>query len=144
MSGVDRRRRPLWQSLFYGSLKPRRRSGRRTVDLHSPIIDWHGPWLFLSATLILILCAADAFMTLRLLESGAVEANPFMALYVYDDARRFAIIKLALTGTGVLTLVALARFQLFRVMRAAALVHLVLAAYVLLVSYEWILLRHTA
>ena len=142
-SGIDRRCRALWQSLFYGSLTPRRRTGRRAADRHSPIIDWHGPWLFLSSTLVLILCVVDAFMTLRLLENGAVEANPFMALYVYDDGRRFAIIKLALTGAGVLTLVSLARFPLFRVLRAAVLVHVVLAAYLLLVCYEWMLLQHT-
>ena len=51
-----------------------------------------------------------------------------------------SIVKLALTGAGVLTLVSLARFRVFRLMRASALVHLVLVAYLALVGYELLLL----
>ncbi len=140
---TDRRAR-LWHSLLLGGMNPRRRTGRRAGDLHRPIVDWHGPWLFASSTLILLLCAADAFLTLRLLAGGAIEANPFMALYVYGDAQRFAIVKLAMTGAGVLTLVSLARFRIFRVMRAQVLVHVVLAAYLVLIAYELKLLERLA
>lgn len=142
-SGEDRRAR-LWHSLVFGGMNPRRRSGRRTADFYRPIVDWHGPWLFASSMLILILCVADGFLTLRLLAGGAIEANPFMALYVYGDAQRFAIVKLAMTGAGVLTLVSLARFQVFRVLRAQVLVHVVLVAYLVLVAYELKLLERMA
>jgi hypothetical protein len=137
--GIDRRER-LFSSLLYGGLNPRRRTGRRAADHHRPIVDWHGPWLFLSAMLILVLCVADGLLTLRLLDAGAIEANPFMASVVYDNARRFAILKLALTGAGVLTLVSLASFRVFRVLRASVFLHAILIAYVVLVSYELLLL----
>jgi hypothetical protein len=139
VSARDRRER-LVHSLVYGGLNPRRRTGRRRGDHVRPIVDWHGPGLFASSMLVLLLCVADGFLTLRLLAGGAVEANPFMALYVYGNARRFAIVKLALTGGGILTLVALARFRVFHVLRAASLVHAILAAYVVLVGYELTLL----
>ena len=139
----DRRAR-LWRSLLYGGMNPRRRTGRRAADLARPIVDWHGPWLFASSMLILILCVADGFLTLRLLAGGAIEANPFMALYVYSDARRFAIVKLAMTGVGVVTLVSVARFQMFRVVRAGRLVHFVLAGYLLLIGYELLLLERVS
>jgi len=135
----DRRSR-LWHSLVYGGLNPRRRTGRRTHDHHRPIVDWHGPGLFASSMLILVMCVLDGFLTLRLLSAGAREANPLMALYVYTDAQRFAIVKLSLTGVGVLTLVALARFRVFRVLRVESLVHATLACYVALVGYEVFLL----
>jgi len=137
--GIDRRAR-FFGSLLYGGLNPRRRAGRRATDHHRPIIDWHGPWLFLSAMLILVLCVADGLLTLRLLEAGAVEANPVMASVVYDDARHFAILKLALTGAGVLTLVSLAGFRVFRLLRASAFLHAILLAYLVLVGYELALL----
>ena len=140
----DDRRARLFHSLVFGGMNPRRRCGRRETDLSRPIVDWHGPWLFASSVLILILCVADAVLTLRLLASGAMEANPFMALYVYGDAQRFAIVKLAMTGGGILTLVALARFQVFRVLRAQVLVHVVLVAYLVLVAYELNLLEWMA
>jgi hypothetical protein len=139
-SGARDRRARLWHSLMYGGLNPRRRTGRRTNDHHRPIVDWHGPGLFASSVLILVLCVLDAFLTLRLLSAGARETNPVMALYAYSDAQRFAILKLSLTGLGVLMLVALARFRVFRVLRAATLVHAVLAGYVALVGYEFVLL----
>jgi hypothetical protein len=136
----DRRGR-FWRSLLYGGMNPRRRSGRRDLDDHRPIIDWHGPELFASATLVLILCVVDAFLTLRLLSGGAIEANPFMEFFVYGDARRFALTKLSLTGAGLLTLVGTARFKVFRFVRAAMLVHAFLIAYLILIGYELLLLQ---
>ena len=118
----DRRAR-LWFGLLYGGFRPRRRAGRREDDRVRPIIDWHDPALFASAILILVLCVADAVLTLHLLAVGAREANPVMALFVYGDARRFVLTKLALTGGGVVALVALARFRVFRWLRAGAIVH---------------------
>jgi len=139
--GSHDRRVRLWRSLVYGGLNPRRRVGRRAGDHHRPIVDWHGPGLFASSFLILILCVLDAFLTLRLLASGAHEANPLMALYVNSDERRFVIVKLSLTGAGLLALVALARFRVFRALRAATFVHAVLAGYAALVIYELALLE---
>lgn len=138
------RRRKLVYSLFYGGLRPRRRTGRRAADHHRPIIDWHGPGLLASAVLVLTLCVVDAFLTLWLLASGAVEANPVMAPLVNGSVQGFAIVKLALTGGGVLTLVALANFRVFRLFRVSTLVHTVLIAYLVLVSYELALIARSA
>jgi hypothetical protein len=138
-TGADRRRR-LWWSLLYGGVWPRRLGGRRYEDHHRPLIDWHGPGLLASCVLILLMCVADAFLTLKLIALGAIEANPVMALWVYDDVRTFTAIKMALTGAGVLALVAIARFRVFRLIRVATLVHAVLVGYGALIAYElWLL-----
>ncbi len=137
-SGEDRRSR-LWFSLVYGGVWPRRLAGRRAED-HRPVIDWHGPGLLTSCLLILLLCAADAFLTLMLISQGATEANPVMAVWVYHDVRAFTIVKMALTGGGVLALVAIARFRVFRWVRVASFVHALLVGYVALIGYEvWLL-----
>jgi hypothetical protein len=130
------RRRQLMFSLFYGGLKPRRRTGRRASDHHRLIIDWHGPGLLASSVLVLLLCVIDAFLTLWLMTNGAVEANPLMAPLLAGDVQRFAITKLALTGGGIVTLVAMSNFRIFRLIRVGTLVHTVLLAYLALVSYE--------
>ncbi|MBS0375029.1 MAG: hypothetical protein JSR73_10645 [Proteobacteria bacterium] len=142
-SSRDRRKRLVF-SLFYGGLKPRRRAGRRASDHHQPIVDWHGPGLLASSVLVLILCSLDAFLTLWLMTVGAVEANPLMAPLVAGDAQRFAITKLAMTGAGILTCVALANFRVFRLIRVATLVHTILVAYLVLVGYELALLAQHA
>lgn len=130
--------------MLLGGLRPRRRAGRRASDLHRPVVDWHGPGLLGSAVLVLLLCALDAFLTLRLLAAGAYEANPFMALFVPDDVRAFAVVKMALTGGGIVALVAIARFRVFGAFRAASLVHVVLLGYAVLIGYEYRLLMKVA
>ena len=132
---ADRRQTLLW-ALIYGGLRPRRRAGRRTGDLHRPIVDWHDPLLLFSALGLLVLCVCDAALTLALLEHGAHEANPVMDLIVSGDMTRFALIKLALTASGLLVLVALARFTVFRAFRVAKLVHLAVVGYAVLIGYE--------
>jgi hypothetical protein len=134
-SAPDRRARP-WYSLLYGGFRPRRRRGRRSSDDAHPLTDWYPAALLASALLTLILCVADAALTLWLLAHGAVEANPLMALVVNGDARRFVLLKLALTAGGVICLVVLARVRLFRRLPASMLVHATLAGYLLLVGYE--------
>src|SRR5271167_4864690 len=75
----DRRSR-LWWSVWYGSLKPRRRRPPRRLDdsrYHS--LDWYAAHLLAVSIGILVLSAADAFLTLTLLFNGADEINPVMA-----------------------------------------------------------------
>ena len=135
----DRRAR-LFHSLLYGGLKPRRRRGRREADHHRPLVDWHGEGLLTSAIVVLLLCVADALLTLQLLTDGATEVNPLMALLVHRGALGFALVKLSLTGAGVLMLVSIARFRVFRQLRVAMFVHAALFGYSVLVAYElWLL-----
>ena len=131
----DRRQHFLW-SLLYGGFHPRRRAGRRLADHHRPIVDWHSPDLLFSSVGLIVLCLCDAALTLVLLAHGASEANPVMALIVDGDVERFALVKLALTASSLLALVAVARFTVFRVIRVATLVHLAMAGYVVLIGYE--------
>lgn len=130
------RRGGLFFALLYGGFRPRRRAGRRVADQLRPIVDWHGPALLASGLLVLVLCALDALLTLQLVAGGAREANPFMALFVYGDVRRFVVAKILLTGGGLLALVACARFRVFRAFRAGAIVHTMLITYLILVTYE--------
>ncbi len=137
--GPDRRRTNL-RSFLQGGLTPRRRSGRRADEQHLPI-DWHEPYLLFLSLMILLLSVADAFMTLTLLTVGATEANPFMAFLLNDHPHLFGLVKMGLTGFGVLVLVAAARARLFRFMRVGMVLQGLFVAYVALVAYEWRLLH---
>lgn len=139
-SGADRRRLSM-RSFLRGGLTPRRRSGRRADEQHLPI-DWHEPYLLFLSLTILLLSVADAFLTLTLIMRGAQEANPFLAFILRDHPELFAVVKMGLTGTGVLVLVAVARARLFRIMRAGFVLQGLFVAYVALIAYEWWLLRN--
>jgi hypothetical protein len=137
--GPDRRRISL-RSFLQGGVTPRRRNGRRADEQHLPI-DWHEPYLLFLAVTILLLSVADAFLTITLIMSGAQEANPLLAFVLRDHPELFAAIKMALTGTGVLVLVAVARARLFRIVRVGVVLQAIFVAYVALIAYEWWLLR---
>jgi hypothetical protein len=136
--GGDRRRLTL-RSFIRGGLTPRRRGGRRAGEQHSPV-DWHEPYLLFFALTILLLSLADAFLTITLIMGGANEANPLLAVVLHKWPEGFAAIKMGLTGTGVLVLVAMARARLFS-LRVGVVLQGIFVAYVALIAYEWWLIR---
>ena len=79
--------------------------------------------------------------TLTLLRHGAVEANPLLEFVLREHPHFFAVIKMGLTGIGVLVLVAAARAHLFRVVRVKTILQWLLLGYALLFGYEMWLLR---
>lgn len=104
-------------------------------------IDWHEPYLLFLSLMILLLSVADAFLTITLIMAGAEEANPFLEFILRDHPELFAVLKMGLTGSGVLVLVAVARARLFRVLRVGVVLQGVFVAYVALIAYEWWLIR---
>jgi Domain of unknown function (DUF5658) len=136
----DRRSR-LWWSVWYGSLNPRRRRPPRRLDdsrYHS--LDWYAAHLLAVSIGILVLSAADAFLTLTLLFDGADELNPVMAPVVLRGAATFAAMKMGLTSLGVVLMVFLARYRFMRLIRVDLAMYGVLLIYIWLVLYEiWML-----
>lgn len=137
--GGDRRRLTLG-TFLRGGITPRRRNGRRAGEQHLPI-DWHQPYLLFFSLMILLLSVADAFLTITLIMGGATEANPLLAYILRDHPELFALVKMGLTGAGVLVLVATARSRVFRIVRVDTVLQALFAAYVALIAYEWWLLH---
>lgn len=133
--GIDRRRRSLG-AIWHGSLNPRRRAGRRSMDRIYPLVDWHPARVFALVFAILCLCVTDGVLTVILMAHGATEANPVMALFVPHELGWFAAIKLTLTAIGMFVIVACSRMRLFRTLPGESLLYVILAGYVLLVIYE--------
>ena len=140
---ADRRQYPSrrafsWSTALFGFLRSHRRTLRRAEDADSLFTDWHHPWLFFLAVGIMVLSCVDAFMTLRLLEHGMVEANPVMAAMLDQGIGRFSASKFALTGIGVLTLVFLARTVFMNLMRTGLLLTIFFSIYCCLVCYQFV------
>lgn len=133
------RRKLTWRTFVQGSITPRRRGGRR-ADEHYALIDWHEPHLLFLAIMILLLSVTDAFLTLTLLARGATEANPFLDAVLSRYPEAFAGVKMALTGSGIIILVAMARARIFRIIRTSHVIHWCMLGYVGLILYEYWLL----
>jgi hypothetical protein len=139
-NAADRRKRTLY-SLLYGSFNPRRRSVRRTQALSLRDLDWHEPQWLAVAMLIVILCCVDAALTLTLIGHGAYEVNPIMAPIVGGSALIFTLVKVGLTGSGVVLLTLAARMRAFGKIPVGFLLYAVLIGYGTLVVYELRLLE---
>jgi hypothetical protein len=135
------RRKSTFRALIHGSFSPRRRGPRRSRDLSFTAVDWHHPQWLAVAILTLLLCTADALMTLTLIEHGAVEANPFMQPLVVGSPLTFALVKMGLTSGGIVMLILLARVRILGgKLPISFLLYTVLAGYAALVGYEYWLL----
>ena len=134
------RRTFTWRTVLYGFLRSRRRNFRRGADDDVVFLDWHHPWLFFLAVGTMLLSGLDAFMTLRLLDAGMIEANPFMAALLGHGAAAFTASKMVLTGLSVLMLVFLAKARFLNRFRTGALLTVIFSFYCCLVCYEFIYL----
>ena len=133
--GPDRRTR-VARALVYGSFHPRRLGPRRDGEHRLGAVDWHHPWWLAVATSILILCAADAILTVILIGRGAYEVNPILAPLIGRSGALFAMVKIGVTGVGVVLLTLLCRFKAFGRMPVALVLYGVLAGYGVLIGYE--------
>ncbi len=141
LTGDDRRdvvdrRQFSWRTVLYGFARSRRRELRRGSDADVAFIDWHHPWLFFLATGTMLLSCADAFMTLILIENGMYEANPVMAAAMMRSTGLFVASKMALTGTGILLLVFLAKTHFLNRIRTGLILTTFFSFYCCLVCYE--------
>ena len=134
------RRKFGWRTVLFGFLRSRRRSTRREEEGEPLFTDWHHPWLFFLAVGTMLLSCIDAFMTLQLLERGATEINPLMAVVIGHSALAFASTKIILTGFGILVLVFLSRARFMDLFRTGGILTVFFSFYACLVCYEFVYL----
>jgi hypothetical protein len=135
------RRRSVLSALWRGNFARRRVAPRRFSERHPVVTDWFHPQWLAVGILILLLCSADALLTLTLLTRGAVEVNPVMAALLGGSGHAFVNWKVGLTSFGVVLLTVLARLRVFG--RAVGVIlYAILGMYAVLVGYELFLLHN--
>lgn len=137
----DRRKQTI-KALIHGSFNPRRQGARREGEQNLASVDWHHPQWLAVAILTLLMCVADALLTMTLLQRGAYEANPFMAPLVHGSPLIFALTKFGLTAGGLVVLILLARARVFRSVPVSLVLYGLLLIYSTLIAYELWLLEH--
>ena len=134
------RRDFTWRTVVFGFVRSRRRTHRRVVDDDVVFLDWHHPWLFFLATGMMLLSAADAFLTLQLINLGMIELNPIMGAAMAKSTLLFTCIKLSATAFGILVLVFLAKSKFLNRFRTGVFLTLFFSFYCCLVCYELVFL----
>lgn len=126
-----------WRHLGF---RGRRHRVRRDGDHSRPYVDRYERKLMYLVLAVVTLSCADAFITLRLLELGAVELNSLMAYLIERDVRTFIVYKFALTSLALVVLVVYSNFRLFGRLQVVTLLWWALFIYILLILYELVLL----
>ena len=137
------RRRSVLRALWRGNFARRRIAPRRNTERHVVVTDWFHPQWLAVGIVILILCGADAVLTLALIGDGASEVNPIMDPLVRGSGHSFAYWKFSLTAMGVVILTLLARLRFYG-QAVGWVLYGVLGIYCVLVGYELFLLRNIA
>ena len=119
-------------ALFYH----RRCEMRRTEDHINSYIDWYGHWPLAASFTIILMCFADAFLTVVLLSKGAVELNILMDWLIQQGASTFAVVKMTVTGIALIVLVMHLNFRVYRIIAVRYLIYALVPMYALLIVHE--------
>jgi len=137
--GSDRRRRHPWLTDIRYVFSGRRRELRRLADRRTgaSIVDRYPLSLLFLAVTTLILSAADAALTLVILDRGiTTEANPAMQFLLDLGVPEFVGVKMLVTGVGVVLLVAYAKVKTVGGLTMQHLLGFVCGIYACLVGCE--------
>ena len=136
------RRQPSLQTLL-GSLRHyRRRHLRRDDDKTNSYTDWYGHWPFAATLIIILLCFADAFLTIVLLSMGAVELNGLMNWLIQKDTHMFTVVKMSMTGVALIVLVMHLNFRIYKYVAVRYLIYALVPLYSLLIFHELTMLAN--
>jgi len=136
------RRVNTWRTALYSVFFRRRAGQRRQEDLgRAHYVDIHDAKLFFLALAALMLCVADAFFTMTLLDYfGSYEMNPVMDMLIKKDFHKFFFVKFGLTAAGVIFLVAHKNFRILNRISGYQILMGCVCLYTLLAAYEIFLL----
>ena len=136
------RRRGYWKTLWSSLSSRRRTTIRRANDpRHNVLSDHHEAHFFALIVTIILLCVADAFLTVTILARGGVEVNPVMRALLEIDVRVFFAVKYLTTAVCLVLALTHRRFHAFRFLNGEHVLWWTFAIYVALVNYEVILLN---
>lgn len=127
------------RSIVHGAAGGRRVEIRRNGTSHAYVDRYH-PSLAYASFGIVILCCADAYFTLMLLQRGAVEVNPFMDALIRASVQSFVNVKIIWTCVAVVFLLLHKNFLIFNLLSTARVIYALFAGYAILIAYQIALL----
>lgn len=136
------RRQPSLKTLLGSISQSRRRLSRREHDQLNSYTDWYGHWPFAATLIIILLCFADAFLTIVLLSKGAVELNGLMDWLIQKNTHLFTLVKMSVTGAALIVLVLHFNFRIYKYIAVRYLIYALVPLYSLLIFHELTMLAN--
>ena len=130
------RRKPSLKTLQGALTRHRRRHHRRENDHINSYTDWYGLSPLAASITIILLCFADALLTMILLSNGAVELNGLMDYLIQKDIQLFTAVKMSVTGIALVILVFHFNFRVYKYIAVRYLIYALVPLYSLLIFHE--------
>ncbi|MBT8132261.1 MAG: hypothetical protein KJO35_08325 [Gammaproteobacteria bacterium] len=133
---TDRRQKLSPINFRHLGLQGRRQGFRRSEERTGQYVDWYEPKLMFLGVAIILCSCMDAFLTLNLMQMGAVEMNVLMARLIETNIQHFVNAKIALTCLCVTLLVIHKNFRVCGSLTVEHLLQVILACYLTLMGWE--------
>ena len=118
------------------SLRGRRKKARRKTEDKNYYVDVYEPLYFILITLILALCALDAYFTLKIIDFGGKELNRLMLVFIYKKPISALVFKYLVTAASIVVILIHKNFLVFGRLRVFYLIYAIFFVYLTLVAYE--------
>ena len=138
---ADDRRQNHSRALFLSLFMRRRRGPRRADDSgRGQYVVIHEPAVVVLTLGIVLLCIADAFFTLNIIDRGGEEVNPFMRVLLEKDVLLFFSVKFTITSFCLLFTIVHKHFRILKTISGYHILYAVFICYATLIYYELVLL----
>jgi Domain of unknown function (DUF5658) len=124
------------------SLRGLRKKARRREEDRDYYVDRYEPRYLLLISLILILCIADAYFTVKIIDLGGKELNRFMLVFINTNAVAALVFKYMVTAVCIGFILVHKNFRVFGRLRVSSLIHVFFGVYLSLVVYEAVAFFH--
>lgn len=136
----DRRSRHL-KAVLMAPFIHRRAGPRRDHERAQPhYVDIHEPWVMMAVLLTVVMCVADVFFTLTIIDLGGEEVNPFMRYLMERDITTFFVVKFIVTSFGLVFTIVHKNFKIFSTISGYHIIIGAFTMYAVLIAYEIMLL----
>ncbi len=141
------RRQHSTRALNRHSHNGKRQLARRVNDLllnginKGYYIDKYEPKMLITILSILLLCLADAYLTILIIAHGGEELNILMDMLIKQSIFLFIIAKYILTASCLIFLLAHRNFHVYRKFKVTHFLSALLIGYIVLIGYEITILK---
>lgn len=114
----------------------RRKRSRRVADSENYYVDKYESRYLVLILAILILCVLDVYFTLKILQLGGNELNPFMSFLIKKNPALSLVVKYLVTAGGLVILLIHKNFKIFGKLKVHSLIYFIFFLYFILMLYE--------
>lgn len=134
----DQRRAPT-RPLSRYTLRGRRKKARRKGEDSNYYVDRYEPRYLVLIGLILVLCALDAYITLKIVDLGGTELKQLMPVFINMKPVAALVLKYLAVALGIVFILIHKTFLVFGKVRVSTLVYVFFSVYLTMIAYEAVL-----